>query len=79
VLGYKETFEKEFRDLVKDEPATLTAYNPRCYLIAGRAGSLTPQELRSFELFRNAQTGVEVLTFDEVERRLQGIRDALSS
>jgi hypothetical protein len=32
---------------------------------------------RSFELFRSSQTTVQVLAFDEVRERLQGIRDVL--
>jgi hypothetical protein len=67
VLGYKQIFDNEY----------YRSYNARCYLIIGRASNLDTGEARSFELFRNALAGVQVLTFDEVERRLVGIREAL--
>lgn len=76
VLGYRETFEKEYFPLTRGR--SQRSYNPRCYLLAGSAASLTEEEARSFELFRNALTGVQVLAFDEVERRLQGLKDALA-
>jgi hypothetical protein len=80
VLGYRERFEKEYHQLrANSETTVFRSYNPRCWLIAGWAADLNEDELRSFELFRNAFAGVHVLTFDEVARRLQGIREALTS
>ena len=80
VLGYKETFEKSFNQLVSESNAgTFHSFNPRCVLIAGTAEGLGGNEARSFELFRNALTDVQIWTFDEVAARLQGIRDALAT
>jgi hypothetical protein len=78
VLGYRDRFEKTFNELrAESEVGEFTSFNPRCVLIAGTAGSLSADEARSFELFRNALTDVEVWTFDEVAARLKGIRAAL--
>lgn len=79
VLGYRDTFLNEIRNL-RETAETFQAYNPRCYLVVGRIASL-PDEYakRSFELFRSAQAAVQILTFDEVRERLQGIRDVLTA
>jgi hypothetical protein len=80
VLGYRDRFEKTFNELrAESEVGEFTSFNPRCVLIAGTAGSLSVDEARSFELFRNALTDVEVWTFDEVAARLKGIRAALAA
>ena len=80
VLNYKARFEHAYNELrIESEDTAFRSYNPRCWLIAGRAGDLSEEELRSFELFRNALAGVTILAFDEVATRLQGIRDALVS
>ena len=79
VLSYRDTFLTEVQNLRKDTD-TFQAYDPRCYLIVGQIPSLggDADAIRSFELFRAAQSGVQILTFDEVRARLLGIREALS-
>jgi hypothetical protein len=54
------------------------AYNPRCYLVVGRVAQLPEDAKKSFELFRTAQSAVQIVTFDEVRTRLQSIRDVLA-
>jgi hypothetical protein len=79
VLGYRDTFLNEIRNLRKT-PEMFQAYNPRCYLVVGRIASLPDEDAkRSFELFRTAHAAVQILTFDEVRERLQGIRDVLTA
>lgn len=78
VLGYRDTFLHEIRNL-RGVTETFQAYNPRCYVIVGEVASLADDGAKkSFELFRTAQSGVQVVTFDEVRARLQSIRDVLA-
>jgi hypothetical protein len=78
VLGYRDDFLHEIRNL-RGDTETFQAYNPRCYVVAGRVASLGDDDAKkSFELFRTAQAGVQVITFDEVRARLQSIRDVLA-
>lgn len=80
VLGYRDTFEKTYNQLLAESGGSrFRSYNPRCILIAGTAASLNADQTSSFELFRNAMTDVQIWTFDEVAARLQGIRDALAT
>jgi hypothetical protein len=80
VLGYRDRFEKAYNQLrAESDLGEFSSYNPRCVLIAGSAGSLGADEARSFELFRNALSDVQIWTFDEVVARIEGIRAALAS
>jgi hypothetical protein len=78
LLSYRDTFVTEVQAL-RQPGETFQAYNPRCLLIVGTIASLSGEEppIRAFELFRAAQAGVQILTFDEVRERLQSIRDVL--
>jgi antiviral defense system Shedu protein SduA len=77
VLGYRERFDKEFYAARANSANEFQSYNARCLLIVDTASDLEDAEVRSFELFRNALTDVQILTFDEVSRRLLGIREVL--
>jgi hypothetical protein len=78
VLGYRDSFLHEIGNL-RGATETFQAYNPRCYVVAGRVASLADDDAKkSFELFRTAQSGVQVIAFDEVRARLQSIRDVLA-
>jgi hypothetical protein len=80
VLGYRDRFEKSFNQLrMESGVGEFRSFNPRCVLIAGSAASLGEDEARSFELFRNALSDVQIWTFDEVVTRLEGIRAALTA
>jgi hypothetical protein len=79
VLGYKDNFEKEFYALASESPERMRAYNPRSFVIVGRTTDLEDAKLRCLDLFRNAVTGVQILTFDEVEARVTAIREALTA
>lgn len=79
VLGYRNTFLTAVRDLRKPTD-TYEAYAPRCFLVVGTVDALdTEAAKRSFELFRTTQAGVEILAFDELRQRIQGVRDALTA
>jgi Domain of unknown function (DUF4263) len=77
VLGYRDTFMHEIRNL-RGTTEVFQANNPRCNLIVGSVTSLAEEAKKSFELFRTAQSGVQIVSFDEVRARLQSIRDVLA-
>ncbi|WP_405066904.1 DUF4263 domain-containing protein [Kribbella sp. NBC_01510] len=52
---------------------------PRCFVVAGRTDELTTADKqKSFELFREHLSGVRVVTYDELFRQLQLLRDYLA-
>lgn len=54
VLGYKESFDKEFFSLSARSDAVFRSHNARCYLVAGTVAGLADAAVRAFDLFRNA-------------------------
>jgi hypothetical protein len=83
VLGYRDTFEKNYAqarvEALERGEQSFRSNNPRCVLIAGRVEGLDAAQIRSFELFRGALTDVTIWTFDEVVARLRGIRDVMAA
>ena len=73
VLDYRTQLLRKFDSLAKKEGKELNAFSPRCVLIAGNAkGELTDQDRRqSFELFRSSLKDVEIITYDELFRKLE--------
>lgn len=67
LLQARHSFEQEHRQLVERSGKDLNVISPRCLLIVGTLTSLSDDTARrSFELFRNNNRQVEVVTFDEL-------------
>ena len=67
LLQARHSFEEEFRQLVERSDERLNVVSPRCLLIVGTLSNLSDNTAkRSFELFRNNNRQVEVVTFDEL-------------
>lgn len=62
-----------------DQPRKHPAFQPKCVLLIGRYDSLDNEnKRRSFELYRNNVSGVQIITFDELVKRLKAIIKLLS-
>lgn len=67
LLQARYSFEEEFRALVQRSGENLDVVSPRCLLVVGTLTDLSDDTARrSFELFRNNNREVEVVTFDEL-------------
>jgi Shedu protein SduA, C-terminal len=67
LLQARHSFEEEYRQLIERSSVGLQVVSPRCLLIVGTLSSLSDQVARrSFEIFRNNNRQVEVVTFDEL-------------
>lgn len=75
-----ESAVTDFRDILRqtsgDEP--IRTSDVRGAIIAGKHASLGDEERLSFLRYRNGLQGIEVLTFDEVHHRLQGLHEMLA-
>lgn len=49
------------------------AADPKCYLILGNTQNLNPEQLESFNLFRNELRTVEIITYDELLLKLENL------
>ncbi|SHM33977.1 protein of unknown function [Halomonas cupida] len=78
VLNYKDQLIKEYYKLSHNDGSdTFSAFNPKCLVIAGTLESELQEatQYKSFELFRNSTTNVEILTYDELFQKTQDILD----
>lgn len=53
--------------------------DPKVILIIGMKSALSESQKRSFELLRNNQKNVDIVTFDELQEKLIGLRSVLQS
>jgi len=73
VLNYRDTLLKNYQSLNVGE--LFDAFNPKCVIVIGHAKQeLTGKNKRkTFELFRNQLSGVEVITYDELVQKTQNL------
>jgi hypothetical protein len=72
VSNYRRTIMESLRDIIKYTDYKIEAVRPRAVVIIGRSDELDTQDKRrSFELFRTSLADVEIITFDELFRKLE--------
>lgn len=77
----KDSLLKDYYSLKNNsEKANIkfNAYDPKTYLIIGNTTEMKNEEIESFELFRNSLKDIEIITFDEIIRKLELIIENLS-
>ena len=78
VLHDRATLMRRYHELFTQSDGTLQCHDPQCIVIVGSSSELSTREHReSFELFRNGQRGLTLITFDEVIRRMEQLIDLL--
>jgi len=74
VRKQKDKFLKSYNNLKvesQEKGIKFDAYDPKCYLIIGDASTLEPHKQSDFELFRNGISDVEIITFDELIKKMK--------
>jgi hypothetical protein len=73
ISDYRNTLMQNLSSLTKDLKKDLTALNPRCLIIAGNGEKELNDEAkrRSFELFRSSLQNIEIITYDELFRKIE--------
>jgi len=81
VLRYRHTLQEDFRSLQAGLSEQCESFAPRCVVIIGNATEelRLAEQVRSFELFREQFTSVQIITFDELFSRAQNLLDLLES
>ena len=54
-------------------PGHIQSFDPKCVVIAGGLRGLNPEQVKTFELFRNQLRGVEVVTFSELLTKTENL------
>ncbi len=65
-LDQKDNFLRDFGQDLKP-------IDPKCILVIGQKQSLTKHQLKCFELLRNNQKNVDIVTFDELLHKIKGL------
>jgi hypothetical protein len=79
VLNQRDNFQKEFY-LIKTksfDKGNIETFNSKCVVLIGSTKSLKKSELYSFELFRSNSRDVEVITFDELQVKIESLQKIL--
>ena len=73
VLDYRTELVSKLNSIAKQDGKDLRAFQPRCVLLIGNAQAELTDEgrRRSFELFRSNQREVEIITYDEIFRKIE--------
>jgi hypothetical protein len=73
VSDYKVSLMQNLTGITKGFGKDLTAFNPRCLIIAGNGQKELDREnkRRSFELFRSNFHGIEIVTYDELFKKME--------
>jgi hypothetical protein len=80
VLNYRHELRQNLRTLTAGTAVQLKAFNPKCAVIIGNADAELQDEAarRSFELFRAGLKEVEVITYDELFRKVEILAELFS-
>lgn len=70
LLHYKDKCIKDYYSVSHNSNKYYNLYNPKCLLIIGSINALSDEEKVSFELFRNELKSIEILTFDEIFKKI---------
>lgn len=70
-LDQKDNFVKEFGKEHKP-------IEPKCILIIGKKSDLKNEQIKCFELIRANQKNVDIVTFDEMEKKIEGLLNVIS-
>ncbi len=66
-LNYKQELLNNFFSLAQGRKLMFESFDPKCVVIIGNLAELdTRDKLRSFEIFRNQLTNVEIVTYNEL-------------
>jgi len=73
ISDYKNSLMQNLSAITKEFGKELTAFNPRCLIVAGNAEIEFDNELKkkSFELYRSSLQGIEIITYDELFRKIE--------
>jgi len=76
VLIQKNKLLKNYLSLRKEELEDkktnefIDVFNPKCVLVVGSISDMIKKQQNNFDIFRNSMGNVEIITFDEIEKKL---------
>jgi hypothetical protein len=74
VLNQRDNFQKEFYVARGKSKENFETFNSKCVVLIGSINDLTEKQIYSFELFRSNSRDVEIITFDELQRKIESLQ-----
>jgi hypothetical protein len=81
VLNQRDNFQKEFYTLQGKSrgKGNFETFNSKCVVLIGSTKSLDTNQKYSFELFRSNSRDVEILTFDELLKKIESLQTVMTT
>ncbi len=77
VLNQRDNFQKEFDSIKRKSKDDFETFNSKCLVIVGKISSLSKEQNYSFELYRSNSRDVEIMTFDELLKKIESFQDII--
>ena len=74
VLNQRDNFQKEFYTTKGKTKEDFETFNSKCVVLIGSIKNLTEKQQYSFELFRSNSRDVEIMTFDELQKKIESLQ-----
>lgn len=79
VLNQRDNFQKEFYSHKVKSKGGFETFNSKCVVLIGSTKDLTEEQKYSFELFRSNSRDVEIITFDELQTKIESLQKLLKT
>ncbi|WP_337043673.1 Shedu immune nuclease family protein [Emticicia sp. 17c] len=79
VLNQRDNFQKEFYGHKVKSKENFETFNSKCVVLIGSNKDLDDSQKYSFELFRSNCKDVEILTFDELQRKIESLQTLMTT
>lgn len=74
VLNQRDNFQKEFYQTRVKSKGSFETFNSKCVVLIGNLKDLDENQKYSFELFRSNSRDVEIITFDELQTKIESLQ-----
>ena len=78
VLNQRDNFQKEFYQTKVKSKADFETFNSKCVVLIGNISDLDDNQKYSFELFRSNSRDVEIITFDELQNKIESLQSLMN-
>lgn len=77
VLNQRDNFQKEFYQTKVKSKGDFETFNSKCVVLIGSIKDLDENQKYSFELFRSNSRDVEIITFDELQNKIESLQSLM--
>ncbi len=78
VLNQRDNFQKEFYQTKVKSKADFETFNSKCVILIGQVSKLDDNQKYSFELLRSNSRDVEIITFDELQTKIESLQTLMT-